>query len=158
MTIMRVSTAGIELQPDTRANLAKRLIKEFATVEVGYFSETIAAGFTVLIEDIETDNVWMGLFPVHIHPSGKAVVITAQVMAGPWTNEMKKAIVSNLDKAVREVLEIESTGAGTNVWITITEIPEGSFGVNGRVVSIADLSQFFSKDRQQRISDYLSGH
>ena len=46
MTIMRVSVTGIKLQPEIKADLAKRLIEEFANVEVGQFSDAIAAGFT----------------------------------------------------------------------------------------------------------------
>jgi hypothetical protein len=37
MTIMRVSVVGMTLDSATKSNLAKRLIEEFATVEVGRF-------------------------------------------------------------------------------------------------------------------------
>ena len=157
MTIMRVSVTGIKLQPEIKADLARRLIEEFATVEVGQFSEAIAAGFTVQLEELEPENLWMGLQPAgKAHPSGKFIVITAQVMAGPWNLEMKKEVISRLDRAVREILEIPSKNAGTNIWVTIVEIPNGSFGVGGKVVSISELSPFFTEDRQKRIREYLN--
>ncbi|MBI5582783.1 MAG: hypothetical protein HY892_03070, partial [Deltaproteobacteria bacterium] len=90
MTIMRVSVVGMTLDSATKSNLAKRLIEEFATVEVGRFSEQIAAGFTLQLEELAADSLWMGLKPaIQSHPSGKAVVISAQVMAGPWNAAMK---------------------------------------------------------------------
>ena len=89
------------------------------------------------------------------HPSGKAVVITAQVMAGPWNAAMKEELFARLDKAVREILEIPRSDSDFNVWITITEIPEGSFSVAGNVISIGLLSPVFTPDRQQRIQEYL---
>ena len=157
MTIMRVSVTGIKLQPEIKADLARRLIEEFATVEVGQFSEAIAAGFTVQLEELEPENLWMGLHPAgKAHPSGKFIVITAQVMAGPWNLEMKKEVISRLDHAVREILEIPSKNPGTNIWVTIVEIPNGSFGVGGKVVSISELSPFFTEDRQKRIHEYLN--
>ena len=56
MTIMRVSVTGIKLQSEIKADLVRRLIEEFATVEVGQFSEAIAAGFTVQLEELEAGN------------------------------------------------------------------------------------------------------
>ena len=156
MTIMRVSIAGITLQPAIKANLAKRLIEAFATVEVGQFSEAIAAGFTLQLEEVETDSLWMGLKPaIETHPSAKAVVIDARVMAGPWNAAMKEELFASLDTVVREVLEIPTSDPGTNIWITLSEIPKDSFCVGGKVVSISQLSPFFTSDRQQRISEYL---
>lgn len=153
---MRVSVAGMKLNSAIKANLAERLIIEFASVEVGRFSEQIAAGFTVQIEEIASDSLWIGLKPaVETHKSGKAVVITAQVMAGSWNAAMKEELFARLDVAAREVLEIPKSKSGSNVWITVTEIEEGSFGVGGKPVSIAQLIPYFTFDRQQRIIKYL---
>jgi len=156
MTIMRVGVAGMNLNSAIKANLATRLVTEFASVEVGQFSEQIAAGFTVQIEEIASDNLWIGLKPaVETHKSGKAVVITAQVMAGPWNAAMKEELFARLDAAVREILEIPKSKNGSNVWITVTEIEEGSFGVGGKPIPIMQLAPFFTSDRQQRIIKYL---
>lgn len=156
MTIMRVSVAGMKLDSTIKTNLAKRLITAFASVEVGQFSEPIAAGFTVQIDEIAPDSLWMGLKPaVETHTSAKAVVITAQVMAGPWNATMKKELFARLDAGVREVLEIPQSDYASNIWITVTEIAEGSFGVGGKQVSIKRLAPIFTSDRQQRIIKYL---
>lgn len=156
MTIMRVSVAGMKLDSEIKANLARRLVEEFAWVEVGRFSEEIAAGFIVQIEEIAPDSLWIGLKPaVETHKSGKAVVITAQVMTGPWNASMKEKLFARLDSAAREVLEIPKSKSGSNVWITVTEIEEGSFGVGGKPVSIALIAPYFTFDRQQRILKYL---
>jgi len=154
---MRVSVAGVKLTPTIKSNLAKRLIKEFSKVEVGRFSEIIASGFMAQIEEVDADSLWLGSnMAVNTHPSAIAVIITAQVMAGPWNEAMKKELFVNLDVAVREILEIQDSDNKSNVWMTITEIPKDSFGVGGKVVSIAQLSRFFSQDRQERIIEYLN--
>jgi phenylpyruvate tautomerase PptA (4-oxalocrotonate tautomerase family) len=156
MTIMRVGMAGVKLDTTSKGNLVKRLIEEFAAVEVGQYSEPIAAGYTVQMEEIEPDNLWMGLKPaVETHPAAKAVVITAYVMAGPWNAVMKKELFSRLDGVIRDVLAIPRGDSSANVWITVTEIPGDSFCVGGKVVSIAKLSPLFTPDRQQRINEYL---
>ncbi|MBI5606634.1 MAG: hypothetical protein HY879_25160 [Deltaproteobacteria bacterium] len=156
MTIIRVSLVGMTLDSVTKSNLAKRLIEEFATVEVGRFSEPIAAGFTLQLEEVGADNLWMGLKPaVQSHPSGKAVVISAQVMAGPWNAAMKEELFARLDAAVREILKIPKTDSDSNIWMTVTEISGDSFSVGGKVVSIAQLSPFFTADRQKRIGEYV---
>lgn len=156
MTIMRVGVAGMKLDSKIKTNLAKRLITEFASVEVGQFSEQIVTGFTVLIEEMAPDSLWIGLRPaVETHKSGKTVIITAQVMAGPWNAAMKEELLVRLDEAVREILEIPKSKNGSNVWITVTEIEEGSFGVGGKPVPIMQLAPFFTSDRQQRIIKYL---
>jgi hypothetical protein len=101
MTIMRVGMAGVKLDTTSKGNLVRRLIEEFAAVEVGQYSEPIAMGYTVQMEEIEPDNLWMGLKPaVETHPIAKAVVITAQDMAGPWNAAMKKALFSRLDGVI----------------------------------------------------------
>ena len=157
MTIMRVSVAGVKVTPEMKSTLAKRLIKEFATVEVGSFSEIIASGFMAQIEEVDADSLWLGLNQaVDTHPSAISVIIAAKVMAGPWNEAMKKELFAKLDTAVREILEIPESSNKSNIWMTITEIPKDSFGVGGEVVSIAQLSPFFSEDRQERIKDYLN--
>ena len=157
MTIIRVSVAGMKLSSKIKANLAERLITEFASVEVGRFSEQIAAGFTVHIEEIASDSLWIGLKSVvETHKSGIAVVITAQVMAGPLNAAMKEELFARVGVAVGEVLEIPKSKGGSNVWITVTEIEEGSCGVDGKAVSIEQLIPFFTVERQQRIIQHLA--
>jgi hypothetical protein len=77
-------------------------------------------------------------------------------MAGPWTDEMKASIFGRLDAIVREVADIPKRGAGTDVWMTIVEVPDGGWSLGGRPVSIAKLAPFFTEDRQQRIREYLT--
>lgn len=153
---MRVGVAGMKLNSEIKTTLAKQLIEAAAWVEVGKFSEQIAAGFTVQIEEVAPDSLWMGLKPLaETHRSGKAVVIQTQVMAGPWNAAMREKLFFRLDAVVREVLEIPKSKSGSDVWITVTEIEDGSFGVGGKPVSIAQLASFFTFDRQQRIIKHL---
>jgi hypothetical protein len=157
MTIMRVGLAGVELASEAKRELTRRLIDEFCAVEVGAPVEAARIGFMVRYEALGLDDLWVGDRPmVEAGPSGRAAVIQAQVMAGPWTPEMKQELFERLETAVRDVAEMPRQGAGSDFWMTFVEIPEGGWGLGGRVVSIADLSPIFSADRQTRIQAYLA--
>jgi hypothetical protein len=107
---------------------------------------------------VGSDDLWLGDRPmVEAGPSGRAAVIQAQVMAGPWTNAMKADLFARLESAVRDVVEMPKRGAGSDFWMTFVEVPEGGWGLGGRSVSIGDLAPVFSEDRQQRIRAYLAG-
>ena len=58
---------------------------------------------------------------------------------------------------MRDVAEMPKEGTGANLWMTIVEVPEGSWGVGGLPVSIERLSPVFEVDRQQRIKNHLAG-
>ncbi len=157
MTIMRVALIGVELTPDRKAELARRLIAAFCEVEVGRDVSAAHGGFVVQIDEVRPGNVFMGDAPMTAASAvGRAAIVTAQVMSGPWSDEMKSSLFERLETVVREVAEIPRQGAGADVWMTIVEIPEGGFALGGRPVSIARLAPVFSEDRQDRIRAYLA--
>ncbi len=154
---MRVTLAGTSLSADEKETLANRLIEAFAEVEVGRDSPEIRNGFGVHLDEVGTQDLWMGQRPmVEGGNSGKAALVNAQVMAGPWNPEMKQELMERLDEIVRDVAGIPRSGAGADVWITFVEVPEGAWGLGGRPVSIARIAPVFLEDRQQRIRAYLS--
>ena len=158
MTIMRVGIAGAELSRERKQELARRLIDAFCAVEVGDDVEAARVGFMVRFESLAADDVWVGDRPmIEAGPSGRAAVVQAQVMAGPWNAEMKAELFARLEEAVREVVDMPKRGAGSDFWMTFVEVPEGGWGLGGRVVSIADLAPIFTEDRQGRIGAYLAG-
>lgn len=157
MTIMRVGVAGVALSTDSKRELTRRLIDAFCRVEVGEPVDAARVGFMVRYEALDVDDLWVGDRPmVEAGPSGRAAVIQAQVMAGPWTREMKSDLFARLEEAVREVAEMPKRGAGSDFWMTFVEVPEGGWGLGGRAVSIADLAPIFDEDRQARIRSYLA--
>ena len=156
MTIMRVSLVGSALSDDEKGTLATRLIDAFAEVEVGAASEAVRSGFLVHFEELAKADLWNGARPMaDVGPSGKAAVVTTQVMAGPWTDAMKAALFESIEAIVREATGMEKRGAGGDFWMTIVEVPEGAWGVGGRPVSIGQLAPLFADDRQERIRRYL---
>ena len=78
------------------------------------------------------------------------------VMAGPWNREMKRDLFARTEEVVRDVADMPKEDAGSNFWMTFVEVPEGSWGVGGRTVSIETLSPVFAEDRQQRIKEHLA--
>jgi hypothetical protein len=157
MTILRVGIAGVELSPDAKRELTKCLIDAFCTVEVGRNVEAARVGFMVRYEALAIDDVWVGDRPmVEAGPSGRAAVIQAQVMAGPWNASMKADLFTRLEAAVRKALEMPKQGPGSDFWMTFVEVPEGAWGLGGRAVSIGELAPIFREDRQARIQSYLA--
>ncbi len=157
MTIMRVGLAGVELSSESKRELTRRLIDEFCAVEVGSPVEAARIGFMVRYEGLAVDDLWVGDRPmVEAGPSGRAAVIQAQVMAGPWTAGMKRELFTRLEAAVRDVAEMPKQGAGSDFCMTFIEVPEGAWGLGGRAVSIGDLAPIFNEDRQARIRAYLA--
>ena len=157
MTIMRVSLAGTPLSELEKQELAKRLIGAFAEVEVGRDSPQIREGFVVHFESLDPSDLWMGERPmVDAGSSGRAALITTQVMAGPWNDAMKSELFERIEEIVREVARMPRAGNGADLWMTFVEVPEGSWGLGGRPVSIERLAPAFVDDRQGRIRPYLA--
>jgi len=156
MTIMRVALIGATLAPEQKAELSRRLISAFCEVEVGHDVELAHPGFVVHIEEVAADNVFVGDTPMTAASSvGRAAIIQTQVMAGPWTNEMKATLFQRLETIVRDAVDMPKQGTGADFWMTIVEVPDGAWGVGGRPVSIARLAPIFTDDRQERIREYL---
>ncbi len=156
MTIMRVSLVGTELSDADKQALAQRMIGAFAEVEVGHDAPAVRAGFLVHFENVAPGDLIMGDRPmVEGGTSGKAALVTTQVMAGPWTPGMKAEIFRRIEAIVREAAGIPRSGAGADFWMTIVEVPEGGWGFGGEPVSIGKLAPVFAEDRQKRIQRYL---
>jgi phenylpyruvate tautomerase PptA (4-oxalocrotonate tautomerase family) len=159
MTVMRVVLAGAQLSPESKSDAARRLMDAFAEVEVGASSEAIRRGFVVHFDEVAAGDLFMGDAPmVEAGESGRAAIVDARVMAGPWNDDMKAQLFERLEKIVRDVANMPKSGAGADFWMTIVEVPEGAWGLGGRAVSIEQLAPVFSDDRQDRIRSYLAKH
>ena len=157
MTIMRVSLVGSALTDSQKEIMSNRLIEAFARVEVGREAPEVRSGFLVHFEQVARTDLWMGQRPMaDATQAGKAAVVSAHVMAGPWTNEMKSELFAKIEAIVRDVAEMPRQGAGADFWMTIVEVPEGAWGLGGRPVSIESLAPVFADDRQQRIKEHMA--
>jgi len=157
MTILRVTLAGVVLEAEQKAALARRLIENFAEVEVGHAAPAVRNGFVVQIQHAAVDDVFMGDAPMAgAGPASRCALVSAHVMAGPWNDAMKAELFERIDRVVREAAGMPREGAGSDVWITFVEVPEGGWGVGGRPVSIARLAAVFDEERQARIRSYLA--
>ena len=158
MTIMRVSLVGASLSADQKQDLAGRLISTFAKVEVGQENPAVHGGFLVHFDRAEPHDVYVGgASMVEAGESGRAALVTAQVMAGPWTPEMKARLFQDIEEVVRDAADMPRNDPGADFWMTIVEVPEGGWGYGGKPVSIGSLAPAFAADRQERIREYLAG-
>ena len=154
---MHLTLIGTRLSDDQKARLADRLMGEFATVEVGEDTLVARPGFVVDIDERDPGDVFMGNAPMAAAgPSGKAAILKAQVMAGPWNDAMKAELHQRLEAIVREVADMPREGRGSEFWMTIVEVENGGWSVGGVPVSIADIAPVFAEDRKARIKDYLA--
>lgn len=158
MTILRVSLAGDPLPATAKQDLAARLIETFAEVELGHPAPELHGAFVVHLESLEPGSLWLGPRQmVEAGPSGRAVVISAQVMAGPWDRETKALLFRRIEAVVREVAAMPRAGRGEDFWMTLVEVPDGGWSVGGQPISIGRLSPIFAADRRSRIREYLKG-
>jgi len=156
MTAINLAMAGKPLTSANKSELADRITEAFAHVEVGNDAPQIRGGFMIKFEHLEEDDLWIGTeTALHQSPSNRAALITIRVMAGPWNNEMKAELFERIESVLREVAEMPKEGKGSDIWMTFLEVPEGSWGLGGRAVSIAALAPVFTSDRQTRIRTYL---
>ena len=156
MTMVRVTTVGVDLTTDQKASIADGVTGAFAAVEVGNDSDLIRKGFTVLFESLASDDMWLGAnAAATLSPANRAALITVRVMAGPWTDPMKTELFERVERIVREVGEIPRGDDGSGIWMTLIEVPDGGWGVAGSPVSIRDFAPLFAEDRQARIHAYL---
>ena len=157
MTIMHLTLIGTKLTQTQKAQLADRLMGDFATVEVGEDSPLARTGFVVDIDEREPGDVFMGDAPMTAAgPSGRAAILKAQVMAGPWNDAMKAELHQRLEAIMRDVADMPKAGRGAEFWMTIVEVEEGGWSLGGKPVSIADIAPVFVEDRKARIKDYLA--
>ncbi|MDG2027762.1 MAG: hypothetical protein P8J50_11680 [Acidimicrobiales bacterium] len=157
MTITRVSLVGFTLTGDEKQALAADLIARFSEVEVGNTDPAAHVGFLVQFESLAADDAYVGPAPMVDSGDGsRAVVVTTQVMAGPWNDEMKTDVFAYLQREIRRHCDMPETGSGGDLWMTITETPEGAWGYGGQPVSIDALAPLFPADRQARIAAYLA--
>lgn len=157
MTIIRAACVGIDLTPELKARLADRVIGAFATVEVGQDNAMVRAGFVMMFETCQPDDIWNGSLPMaNVSSAGRAVIIQTQVMAGPWTPDMKAQLYERVESILRDELDMPRPRGGGDIWMTIVEVPEGGWGVGGKPVSIGALAPAFAEDRRARIDAYLS--
>ena len=156
MTIMHVTLTGTTLDAKRKQRLASRLIDAFARIEVGQSTPAVRAGFVVRIDEVEPENLWMGDAKMSdASPAGRAAIVNARVMGGPWSDAMKAELFVEIEDAVRDVAEMRRAANGTDFWMTIVEVPDGGWGLGGKPVSIGKLAPAFEEERQQRIEKYL---
>ena len=142
MTMMRVGLVGQSLSSEQKQALASRLIAAFARVEVGLENPAVHVGFLVQFEHLVADDLYMGDAPMAAAgATGRAVVITTRVMAGPWTPEVKAQIFEEIEAVVRDELDMPRQDPGADFWMTILEV-EGEIRAAQEVgVSLDEIAE-----------------
>lgn len=153
MTVVRVTSLEGALNPEEREKLADLLTSAVLEVETGNDTAEARAGVMVVFEEIGRRSWYHGGRSVEdLYPPRGIFWLTATVMQGPWTRRLRSDLIGRLSGALRSALELPDRRA---VWITLREVPDGSWGVNGRVLGIEQLLWAFEPDRQETIRRFL---
>lgn len=153
MTIVDIRTTGLSLEAEDKQRIASRIVAAFAEVEAGHDDASVHVGFMVLFNEAGDADTYIGPDPVGVATgTGRGVVVRAQVMAGPWDDDLRRDAISSVGSVLRDELGL----SGAEIWMTLTEIPDGSWGYGGHPLSIADLAGMFSDERRARIDTHLA--
>ncbi len=159
MTVVRVTSIEGTLGREMRESLGERLTAIVLEVETGKDTVEARPGVMVHFDELSPDSWFHGGRPAdELYPTGRVVYATATVMQGPWTPALKGALSARLGAALREVLreaQEDSEGESPSVWVTVQEIEDGAWSVNGTVIEIEQLLWAFEPDRAATIQALL---
>ena len=162
MTVVRVTSIEGTLGPKMRQSLGERLTTIVLEVETGKDAVEARPGVMVQFDELSPDSWFHGGRPAgELYPTGGVVYAIATVMQGPWTQALKGALSARLGQALREALreaQGDSEGESPSVWVTVQEIEDGAWSVNGTIVGIEQLLWAFEPDRAATIQALLDGH
>jgi hypothetical protein len=156
LTIIRISTSNQTIPPDTKNKFAESLARAFCTIEVGHDSAPALQGFCVIFDSHSPADVWMGgNYDSPTQNIHDPVDILAFVLSGPWNDEMNREIYAAFKDVV---LRIVPAGQGNQcaLWMTILEVPEGRWSVDGKTISAKNIAPIFAEDRRARITAFLN--
>ena len=75
--------------------------------------------------------------------------IEVRVPEGQLTRERRESMVRRVTKAVLAAEGSDGDGDASRVWVFAGEIPEGTWGGNGRIFGLADIATFVLGDAQK---------
>ena len=155
MTMIRVTSLEGTLGREEREQLGEKLTNGVLEVETGKDTPEARAGVMVQFEELPNGH-WFhgGRAADELYQRNGIFWVTATVMEGPWTPDLRSELVSHLIGALREVA---GTPERQVIWATIREVPDGCWSVNGEVVGIEQFLWAFESDRQATIREVLSG-
>ena len=153
MTVVRVTSMTGALGAEARRELGEKLTSAVLEVETGKDTPEARPGVMVQFEEL-AESSWFhgGRAAEDLYDKNGIFWVTAIVMQGPWTSALKAELSSRLAAALREVSEVPEKHA---IWITVHEVPDGAWNVNGNTVRIEQLIWAFESDRQATIRGLL---
>ena len=155
MTMVRVTCLEGTLGKEDREQLGEKLTNAVLEVETGKDTPEARAGVMVQFEELPSGH-WFhgGRAADELYQSNGIFSVTATVMEGPWTPDLRSELVRRLIGALREVV---GTPERQVIWATIREVPDGCWSINGDVVGIEQFLWAFESDRKDTIRELLSG-
>ena len=155
MTIVRVISLEGALSGEDRAGLGEKLTTAVLEVETGKDTPEARPGVMIQFQELPAGHWFHGGRPAEdLYAKNGIFSVTATVMQGPWTRDLKAELSSRLAAALRDAVGAADRQA---VWITVHEVPDGAWSVNGAVVGIEQLLWAFEPDRQSTIRRFLAG-
>ncbi len=153
--MIRVTSLEGTLGREEREQLGEKLTNGVLEVETGKDTPEARAGVMVQFEELPNAH-WFhgGRAADELYQRNGIFSVTATVMEGPWTPDLRSELVRRLIGALREVV---GTPERQVIWATIREVPDGCWSINGDVVGIEQFLWAFESDRKDTIRELLSG-
>ena len=151
MTVVRVSTLEGTLGGEAKSALAESFTRTVLDVEVQADNDVVRQGVIVHFEALSPADWYLGGKSVaDVDSFDRFFWITLHVMAGPWDDGMKAEIFQRFSKAIGEV-ETAGDPPRDYVWLSVHEVPDGAWGLNGDALRISAIEHLFSATRQGAI-------
>jgi phenylpyruvate tautomerase PptA (4-oxalocrotonate tautomerase family) len=150
MTVITVTALEGRLALDQRRELARTLTDAVLVPEVGQAAEAARAGFQVHFLAMAADQMAIG--GLLAGDSGADPMRTdIAVMDSHWPQHVRTRVIANVFAALAEATN--NTEPSPAWWVNFRVIDEGSWGSNGRTLSVHDLldSGVFTAEKAEAV-------
>jgi phenylpyruvate tautomerase PptA (4-oxalocrotonate tautomerase family) len=142
MPVLQVRYPNGSLETASKRALAAKLTDVLLSMEGGARTPGGLAFATVLFAEVQLEDWWVGgtTDSTHVGPPGKFLV-NVTVPEGYMSQPNKTSVHSMVNRAFIEVLgDPKDATQGSNILVTIEEVPEGNWGCRGETISLASIA------------------
>ncbi|MGX9901184.1 tautomerase family protein [Arthrobacter sp. SA17] len=150
MTVITVTTLEGRLTLEQRRELARTLTDAVLVPEVGQAAVAARAGFQVHFLPLAADEMAIGGL-LAADSGADPMRVDIAVMDSHWPQEVRSRVIKNVFAALAEATVLAQPSPGW--WVNFRVIDEGSWGSNGRTLSVHDLldSGVFTAEKAEAV-------
>jgi phenylpyruvate tautomerase PptA (4-oxalocrotonate tautomerase family) len=142
MPILQIYYPQGQLDHERKTTLAQKLTDIIIAIEGGAATNAGRAFATVMMNEIDADSWFVGgrLDATYVAKAGKFVVYVT-IPEGYMNAAHKTEVHSWVNAAIVDVMGCkDDPHAGANIMVVINEVPEGTWGSNGKTIGMNSIS------------------